>query len=691
MDKLAEYHKEFYNDVKVRASSGGDWMAAAFFEIFEEIASENGDIEALDYSHYRAPGLRIDGYHYDEVSRISTIAVTDFRDYETVEKLNASDINTSFKRAENFVLRSFEKDFTLNLEESSPGFQVAYSLLDLKETKKINRVKIILFSNAIFAARLKGIENKEIDNIVFSYNVLDFTRYYNIIHSRTGSEPIEIDLEELNAQPIPFLSATTNKSEYASYLLAISGNLLAQIYSTFGSRLLEQNVRTFLQARGKVNKGIQITLKDEPEMFFAYNNGLTATASNISVIKLSDGTLGINKFNNLQIVNGGQTTASLLYARDRDKIDLSNVFVQVKLSVINEDKIEKIVPNISRYANTQNKVNEADFFSNHPFHVRIEEFSRRLYAPAKDGIFNQTKWYYERARGQYKDETAYMTDAKRKEFTLQNPRYQMFTKTDLAKYHKSFECEPHMVSRGAQKNFIEFARTIATVWSQNDKKINEEWYKNKVSQAIIFKEVDKLVMSAKWYEGGYKANIVTYSIAWLMNYLKKEIKSELDLQKIWEIQTMGPSLTSAMDMICQKIATSITETPSNVRNVTEWCKNQACWASISEVKIVQLGSSDIQQFCQSKIEKRQQMQDAIKIQKIDNDLNMEIVITKIGKEWEEIRRFATGKALISGQEDQTISKVIREGFVKNSFEIRYLKSVIEKVNKNGFLIKALEK
>ena len=186
--------------------------------------------------------MKIDGYHYDEESRVFTVAVTDFRDYESVEKLNASDINTFFKRAESFVLKSFEKDFTLNLEESSPGFQVAYSLLDLKETKKLNRVKIILFSNAIFAARLKGFENKKIEDIIFSYNVLDFNRYYNIIHSRTGNEPIEIDLEELNASPIPFLSATTDKSEYASYLLAISGELLAQIYSAFCSRLLEQNV-----------------------------------------------------------------------------------------------------------------------------------------------------------------------------------------------------------------------------------------------------------------------------------------------------------------------------------------------------------------------------------------------------------------------------------------------------------------
>ena len=207
-------------------------------------------------------------------------------------------------------------------------------------------------------------------------------------------------------------------------------------------------LRTFLQFRGKVNKGIRNTIQNEPEMFFAYNNGLTTTAESVETDKARE---RIRSVTNFQIVNGGQTTASIFTATKKDKAALSKVYVQVKLTVIPPERAEAVVPRISEYANTQNKVSAADFFSNHPFHLRIEELSRRIWAPSPTGGLRETHWFYERARGQYANAQANLTPAKQREFLAKNPRSQMFTKTDLAKFEYSMSMRPHIVSLGAQE------------------------------------------------------------------------------------------------------------------------------------------------------------------------------------------------------------------------------------------------
>src|SRR5262249_27626882 len=162
----------------------------------------------------------------------------------------------------------------------------------------------------------------------------------------------------------------------------------------------------------------------------AYNNGISATASEAGFVE-RDGALRLAKLRHLQIVNGGQTTASIFNVMKKDKgVNLDRIRVQMKLSVIKPELVDEMVPRISQYANSQNKVSDADFFSNHPFHVRIEGISRRLWAPAPEGVLTQTHWFYERARGQYANASAWLKPAKKREFDLQNPRGQVMTKTD---------------------------------------------------------------------------------------------------------------------------------------------------------------------------------------------------------------------------------------------------------------------
>jgi len=675
-----EYFPEFFADAEIRAQAQGDFMQAAFFEMYEEIASENGDVESLDYTPYKATGMQIDGYHFDPESGVFTLAISDFRAEKSLQGLNTADIIRFFKRAETFVEKATNPDFLNKLEETSPGFQVAYFLHS--EINHINRIRFLLLSNAKLVSRLPGLKTKKVKDKSYSFQVLDFGRYFDIVSSRSGHEPVEVDITELEWEPLPFLKASSGSEDYSSYLLAVPAELLARIYVEYGARLLEQNVRTFLQARGKVNKGIIRTLKDEPQMFFAYNNGLTATAGEVKISRRSDGSEGISVIRNLQIVNGGQTTASMLYARDKDKSNLSNAYVQMKLSVVSEDKLDYVVPNISRFANTQNKVSEADFFSNHPFHVRIEEFSRRIPAPSKEGQFHQTKWFYERARGQYRDRQAYLTDARRRQFQTEFPKDQVITKTDLAKYLVSFDGEPHIVSMGAQKNFLKFATGIAKQWEKSEIYFNEQWYREMISKAIVFRTLDRFVMKAEWYEGGYKANIVTYSIAWLAHYVKTEKKAVLDFTGIWTRQELGPDLLALFSSIAPAVAKEIENTPENVRNVTEWCKKQACWDRVSKITI-DLPAGHLKSCLVSETEAKQQKTDAQATQKIDNEVSNEVRIYQLGPEWKDIQDYALSNKLITPAQDQAISVLLR-GRTPTSVHMKKLSEVLSRVEEDGY-------
>lgn len=278
------------------------------------------------------------------------------------------------------------------------------------------------------------------------------------------------------------LKATSDK--YRVYLAIISGELLAELYNEFRDRLLEKNVRSFLQVKGAVNKGIRDTLRDEPDMFLAYNNGISVTAESIEIVRDENGKPSIKSIRDMQIVNGGQTTASI-YNAHKDKktnANLSKVFVQMKISVItSSEDMEEIVPRISAFANTQNKIQIADFSANDPYHRRIEELSRTIWTSAQGGLLPQN-WFYERARGQYADMLAReSTTLRRKKYKEQHP---LFTKTDLAKYENTWEQLPFYVSEGAQKNFRRF--TVRMNVSKKGKLPDEQYYHNLIAKAIMF-------------------------------------------------------------------------------------------------------------------------------------------------------------------------------------------------------------
>ena len=247
-------------------------------------------------------------------------------------------------------------------------------------------------------------ETNQYQVIPIFYRVIDLNYLFNVTEkSHIPHYTIDFYKEGYN---VPCIISTSENEEYQSYLAIISGQALAAIYEKYGSRLLEQNVRSFLQFTGKVNKGIRTTILKEPHMFLAFNNGIAATAERIELGVSPDGKgLVITSVQDFQVVNGGQTTASIYHTLKKDKADISGIFVQLKLSVVkNRNNFSEIVSRISEYANTQNKVSVSDLSSNRPYHIELEKLSRNIFAPHVTGqIGQQTKWFYERARGQYKN------------------------------------------------------------------------------------------------------------------------------------------------------------------------------------------------------------------------------------------------------------------------------------------------
>jgi len=378
-------------------------------------------------------------------------------------------------------------------------------------------------------------------------------------------------------------SADAQNSDYKAYIAIIPGTCLAKLYEKYGARLLEQNVRSFLQFAGKINKGIRNTIRNEPQMFLAFNNGIAATADHI---ELDKDNRYIKKIRNLQIVNGGQTTASIYNTARKDKADISRIFVQVKFSIIEKpEQYSEVVSRISRYTNTQNRVNDADFSANNPAHVAFEKLSRYILSPVTAQNNIQTCWFFERARGQYKTlrNREGATKAKLLAFDKKYPKKQMFTKVELAKYinayqeiydNKKLVIGLHIVVRGNEKNYVLFRLFNLP---ENTKNINNVFFEDTIAKCILFKNAEERYgTKVKGNNiGELRQVVVPYTLS-LINILTE---NKLDLYKIWKNQQLSQQLSDCIYFLTKQVNQFILD-KSPVSHYIEWAKKEECWEQV---------------------------------------------------------------------------------------------------------------
>jgi AIPR protein len=572
---VEDFFHDFRQELLARAEANSTYQLEAFMEMVSDELIETGFVEGFEYCHYRAQrGVRVDGYWFDDEGSLAIFGA-DFESRRELETLTRTDVDAAFKRLSNFFEASLQGK--LQPDITTPEYSLIRQITDHRNM--LRQVNLFLTSERVLSDRFQSFADGEISGFRATYHIWDMARFQRQRSSRGHKEPLDIDFVELFGDGINCLPANLGSNTYQSYLIVMPAPILTALYERYSARLLEQNVRTFLQARAQVNKGIRVTILNEPQMFFAYNNGITATAQKVET-RIANGGLQIVRITDLQIVNGGQTTASLFHTQRRDKADVSGVFVQMKLSVIDSEQSEMVIPRISEYANTQNRVNAADFFSNHPFHVRMAEFSRRIWAPAQQGAQRETKWFYERARGQYLDAQSKLTMGEQKRFKAEYPKTQMFTKTDLAKFENVFDDHPRWVNLGSQKNFGRYADRIGKEWEKVSDGFNELYFRRAVARGILFRTTERLVSEQPWYNGGYRANIVAYTLS-MLGEITKRRKTTVNYQKIWATQRVDEVLINALGIIATFVNEDIIYPPPGISNISEWCKREGCWTRLA--------------------------------------------------------------------------------------------------------------
>lgn len=556
-------------------------------ELFERIGRYD-EINVINGFRNMAANVSIDAYSWNEETGVVTLFLLDAPLGDLEEKFLAKEFEKFKGQLKNFFLKSLS-GYLIQKKCIVPGSEVGDLAIRLKEAAK--RRSIIKVRLVVCSLRSSSIRKKfpiEIDfdtGLEIEPSLVDIDMMEGF--AKNGEKlVVDFNQHEYGGQPLRMLKTAETKAGYKSFVGSIPGRTLAKIYEEFGQRVLAGNVRAFLQMNNAVNKGILKTIATEPEKFFAFNNGICLVAASLEGND-NDGVTNVFKLTELQIVNGGQTTASLQYAARERGRDLSQVNVPVKLSIVPPDLSsdgfdrQKFVQDISAYANSQSKVTASDLGSNTAFQIKFKKLSIAL--PNQIPIGMGTKfWYYEQTRGSYREEKRAFK-RKGQKFEDIYPSSNKFLKTDVAKWCKTWKREPNIVSLGAQKCFNFFWKDLKEIEKNNPtwSGLDNEVYQNIIAKGILFKRMDSLILASDWYRQNrsYKINLVTYGLALLRESLVRQFGEEKDLnfKKIWDDQKIPFWLEELLVLLAYQAFEVFNSEKRGISDIGEWVKKPACW------------------------------------------------------------------------------------------------------------------
>lgn len=570
-DKILEFYKEFQDEVLTYVKENSPISTnTAFKTLFLSYLTEAGetlvsDCMLVDFKK-DSENMKLDGYAFSEYFRSLTLLVSKYQAKPIPEKIKKTEIDKLLKKVLKFYKTCGTNDFEA-LGESSDGYQ-AYKFIKSHKAD-IETVNIILLTND---ETIQYIPNDvHYGKITVRFDVWDIERLYQSVLGGTAVErQLVVKLKKKYGESLPLIKVKGDNEIYDCYIGVISGELLARIYETEGQDLIQKNVRSFLQAIGKVNKGIKVSLANEPQMFMAYNNGISTIAESIAVDegRSSGDIVNITEITGWQIVNGGQTTASI-YNAYKAKLPLEQVNVQIKLSVIKQkDRAEEIIHNISKYANSQNKINMSDFNANDAYHVKMERLSRATPIPVAKGK-STDYWFYERARGQYLVElNRQPTAAAKKEFKSRCPKNRCISKTVAAKCVMTYRGYPDIVSKGLETSFIYFSDMVS---KGEVPEPSEQSYIEMIAKVILFNSCDEIIKNLKF--GGFKAQQDYYTVALFGKYY-----SDLfDPLEIWNRQSINAETAKTIEELAYFVWNHFQNPTVPGVNIGQWCKKEECW------------------------------------------------------------------------------------------------------------------
>lgn len=565
---IKEFAKDFLENVSMSVDMSGTDYDQELAQSIIEYMEDNGEVNAPEICSFKKTRSRITAYDYnDEIDSLDLFLLV--KADSLLGKINNNKLDQSFNYLSSFYREAMNGQLFKNTDVSETD-EIAEVARLVQSTKgKINQLRLYILTDGLIepTASLSSVEHD--DGFVIDFNVWDMQRVYQQQRIRAGKEKVEIDFPTTYNTELLCLKMNEGNPFVDAYLAIIPGITLAKIYKQYQQVLLEKNVRTFLQFKGKVNQQIRKTLREQPDMFFSYNNGISTTASEIE-LKEIDGALYITRLFDWQIVNGGQTTASIAASLNDKEVDLSKVFVPMKISVIRDlEHDEEIVKAISNSANSQNAIKKSDFSANEPYLVDMERYSRSEWVPnGSNKPF--CKWYFERTRGQYLDQLAQLSGYNERAFKLEYPKNQKITKTDVAKVEMAWKQRPGDVCKGAEKNYKIFVDDIM----RENPTITSAYFKKVVGKCILFNTIDNIVKSKKL--GGYKSNMNAY----IMASISMLSGANLDLTYIWEHQLVQQDVVDKIEELIPLVWAHITASAgggNQSSNINEWTKKAECW------------------------------------------------------------------------------------------------------------------
>lgn len=700
---LDEFRAEFIDDLRFNAEHDGTEPETQFInkmlENLEEIGELNDPCQiSVELRGKRGRKMAFDAYAYDEADNSLILIASSFSNIKDVAStLTNTQIDDLYKYMVNFLDEAVNGHISDYCDDSDVAISLAkeFSIKIGKGTlqTEINRFKFYILSDSILSKSVKSIKKEDFLNRPVEISIWTLERIFQTFTSNS-SEIIQIDTSDFGCSGIQCLKADIGKDvEYDAYLGIVPGKFLADIYLKYGSKLLQGNVRAFLSVRGKVNKGIRETIINKPSNFFTYNNGIAIVARSAKFAK--DGRL--IHLSDPQIINGGQTTASLANAiiKKEDKNGMDTIFVPMKLTVLNvedemsEEQIERynmITKTISQCANSQNAVSDADFFSNHPFHVLMEQLSSKVMAPPVDGNPYQTIWFYERSRGKWEQEQMKMTTAQRKKYCEMHPKTQVIKKEKLAKCLNSVYMNPHQVCQSSAINFSKFATKIETLYNESRDSINEEFYKKGVCSVIIFDQLDRIISKADWYpKGGNKAQIVPYTISKLFTLLPKD--KDIDWRTIWQKQRLTAEMAEELNRLAY-FTHKFLEREANGGLVRTMSRLEGTWKKFQQEKY-ELSDTFIRSLVSIEERKSDEVQ-AKRAHKFNSQIDIAVDVFKLGSEyWMTVyNQLSKEDVLGFGELDfiKGIAKFISRGSLPTSAQCKRLIKIISKAEDQGYIM-----
>lgn len=612
---LKDFARDFMDLVKEEAVENGTSSEQQFTEdVLEYIKEEGAAVSPelfycvnkecarpTEFDYYK-----INAFDYSEGQGILDLFITVYVEAEGLVELTRSRIEQAHNSLAHFLVKctSDEKLFQKYMVEEPDVAEVVGTIYDEFKNKNISLIRFFVLSNGQMKVDYNSSSEINIGgtDYEFEFNIWDICAIRNSEIAATHEGAINIDFETEFANPIECLEMSESGG-VKSYLAIMPAIILAKVYKQYKTRLLDKNVRNYLGGRIKVNQGMANTLREDPSMFFAYNNGISSTAERVSVRIDEGGRKYITNVTNWQIVNGGQTT-NTIYNMFLRNFDVQNAFVTLKISEINfedESKKSQAISDIARYANTQNQIKESDLSANIGYMLKLDEISRSEWAPVNSARRN-TQWFFERMRGQYDNAKGKPRTKKARDFQNQHPRNQRFTKTDIAKWEMAWDIHPEIASKGGEQSFDYFHKNKL---KSNSIVVNSNYFHHLIAKAIIYQTIASICK-----QNGIKGYI-NIICNYVMSTLALKSRGNLDLDYIWNHQEIHPALRPTIEMAADIVNRYIMKLGQEGLNPTVKAKKDTFWKDIT-LRMVQLPELDKSLLAVSEEEMTAESQEKIK-------------------------------------------------------------------------------